>query len=325
MIAKILLFALVGAVICRDVMDNEVTIAFGSFMREFNKNYESIEETVTRYNIFAENYRYIQNHNEFNYDFTLGVNQFADLTMEEIKEKYLGLKAPDHNPCKLKHEPIKGEPKIDWRAKGAVAKVKNQGNCGSCWAFSAIGALEGLHFILTKELTTYSEQELVDCSRAYWNEGCNGGEMNQAFEYIKDQGISTDKEYPYEGRDRSCRKKSKSFVIDGCVNVTKDDNDNLLEALAHGPVSVAVKANNREFMYYRGGIIKSGCGKQNDELDHGITLVGADEEKGTPFWIVKNSWGPSWGEKGYVRIKRDTGKGHSMCGIAMDACYPVKK
>lgn len=296
MIGKLLLLALVGAVICRDVMDNEVTIAFGSFMREFNKNYESIEETVTRYNIFAENYRYIQNHNEFNYDFTLGVNQFADLTMEEIKEKYLGLKAPDHNPCKLTHEKIKGEEKIDWRAKGAVAKVKNQGNCGSCWAFSAVGALEGLNFLKTGTLTTFSEQELVDCSRAYWNEGCNGGEMNQAFQYVVDNGISTDKEYPYEGRDRSCRKKSKTLVIDGCVNVTKNDNDNLLEALAHGPVSVAVKANNREFMYYRSGIIKSGCGTKRDELDHGITLVGADTDGTTPFWIVKNSWGASWRE-----------------------------
>jgi hypothetical protein len=326
MISKILLLALACVAICHDVSESEVTIAFGSFMREFNKAYNTIEETVTRYNIFAENYRYILNHNEFNYDFKLGVNQFADLTLEEIKAKFLKKKVEGafKDPCKFKHEPIKGEEKVDWR-KVVGNTVKNQGNCGSCWAFSTIGALEGLYAIKKGAQLLFSEQELVDCSRDYGNEGCNGGEMNLAFEYIHDKGISTQKEYPYEGRDRTCRKKSNSFQIDGCVNVTENDNDMLLEALTHGPVSVAVKANNREFMYYRGGIIKSGCGGAHDELDHGITLIGADFEGATPFWIVKNSWGTSWGERGYVRIMRNKGKGPSLCGIAMDACYPALK
>jgi len=327
MIPKILILLLVSFVLARDISESEVTVAFGGFMRQYDKHYDTLEETIKRYNIFADNYRYIQVHNEFNYDYELGVNQFADLTQDEFKEKYLKLRHEDAaiNPCTLKHEQIKPEPVIDWRKKNAVSPVKNQGQCGSCWAFSTVGALEGLYAILNGKILEFSEQELVDCSRSYGNEGCDGGEMNLAFEYIKDKGISTRQEYPYEGRDRPCRKKSNSFQIDGCVNVTKNDNDNLLESLAHGPVSVAVKANNREFMYYRRGIIQSGCGRPSDELDHGITLVGADKEGTINFWIVKNSWGSGWGESGYVRIKRDTGKGPGMCGIAMDACYPVKK
>jgi C1A family cysteine protease len=271
-----------------------------------------------------DNYMAIVEHNRVNKDFELGVNQFADMTLAEIKAKFLK-KREATTPCTKNHTPIKGDPKVDWRTKNAVTQVKNQGNCGSCWAFSTTGALEGLQAIKKGKLVELSEQELVDCSRSYGNEGCNGGDMSAAFEYVKDKGISTEAEYPYEGRDRSCRKKSASFQVSGCVNVTHNDNDELLEALTIGPVSIAVKANNMAFMYYRSGVIKSGCGRESDELDHGITLVGAAFESGTntPYWICKNSWGRSWGQAGYVYIKRDTGKSAGVCGIAMEDSYPV--
>jgi C1A family cysteine protease len=325
MISKIFLIALIGVVISRQLGESEVTIAFGNFMSQYGRQYKTIEETIMRYNIFAENYRFIDQFNEEGHEHTLAINTFADLTPEEFKQRYLN-KFPQglsfDNPCKLAHKSNGHEAVVDWRAKNAVAPVKNQGNCGSCWAFSTVGALEGLHAITKGSLVQFSEQELVDCTRGYGNEGCNGGWMSWAFEYVHDKGISTEKDYPYEGRDRTCRKKAVAFQIAGCVNVTSEDNDMLLEAVNNNPVAVAVRANNREFMYYRSGIIKSGCGGPKAELDHGITLVGAGIENGVNFWIVKNSWGSSWGEHGYVRIKRDSDKAPSMCGIAMEACYP---
>ena len=322
MISKIILLLLAGVVICRVVMEAEVTMEFSKFMKEHNKVYTTLDELQSRYNIFMDNYMAIVEHNRVNKDFELGVNQFADMTLAEIKERFLK-KREGLTPCTLKHTKVPPQTEIDWRKKNAVSQVKNQGNCGSCWAFSTTGALEGLHAIKKGSLVEYSEQELVDCSRSYGNEGCNGGDMSAAFEYVKDKGISTEAEYPYEGRDRTCRKKSNSFQVSGCVNVTHNNNDELLEALTIGPVSIAVKANNVAFMYYRSGIIKSGCGRESDELDHGITLVGASVDNGTPYWICKNSWGRSWGQAGYVYIKRDTGMGPGVCGIAMEDSYPV--
>ena len=325
MISKILLIALLGVVICSDVLDAEITLEFGTFMKENGRKYSNLGETIKRYQIFSENYRYIQSHNAKNNDFKLGVNQFADMTMDEVKATLLKYKKPAV-PCTLKH--TKTEPKevVDWRPK-FVARVKNQGNCGSCWAFSAIGAVESLSAIKRQAaIIEYSEQELVDCAKGWGdNQGCKGGDMSQAFEYIAEQGISLESEYKYEAKDKTCRKKSSSYKLKGCVNVTSDDSMELLEALNIGPVSIAVKANNRAFMYYRSGIITSGCGTDAQELDHGILLVGAaiDSATKTPYWIVKNSWGTSWGQSGYAQIKRDTTKGHGMCGIAMENSYPV--
>ena len=226
-------------------------------------------------------------------------------------------------PCTMKHvKPPVVKKDVDWRQSNCVPSVKNQGNCGSCWAFSAVTVVEIWCCLQRKTLVTLSAQELVDCSRGYGNEGCNGGYMSSAFQYIQDKGISSEAEYPYEGRDRTCRKKSSLCRIQGCVNVTHNDNDMLLEAVNIGAVSVAVKANNAAFMYYRSGIIKSGCGRESDELDHGVVLVGAAGSTDTPYWIVQNSWGRSWGQAGYVYILRSTGIGPGVCGIAMEASYP---
>ena len=323
MFAKVFLAIafLVAVALCSDA---EVAVEFGSFIAKFNKKYDTIEETIKRYNIFKEAYAYIEEHNSKNSDYKLGINQFADLTKEEFAAKYLTYKPSVENACTVKHIPTEPKPVIDWRSKGAVTQMKNQGSCGSCWAFSAVGALEGLHAIKTGNLTEYSEQELVDCSVGYGdNHGCAGGDMSQAFEYVKDHAISTRKEYPYEAKNGRCRKKSESFKISGCVNVTADDSNELLEALSYGPVSIAVKGGNYNFQYYRSGIITKDCGSDKDHLSHGILLVGAGISSGTPYWIVKNSWGSFWGMDGYGYIKRDTSKGHGVCGIAMENSYPV--
>lgn len=321
---KLILLALLGAVLCREVSEFEITTEFSKFLKEFGRDYATVEDTMMRYRIFSGNYRKIQELNEEENGVEYGVNQFADLTEEEFRSTYLTYK-PSRTPCSLKHSKTEPKQKIDWREKGAVNRVKNQGACGSCWAFSAIGSLEGRAKIKSGKLVSFSEQELVDCSREYGdNQGCGGGDMNQAFEYIKDHGIAKEEDYPYEARNRKCRRAEapRALKIAGCVNVTRDDNDMLLEALAAGPVSISVTAGNFDFRFYRRGVLKR-CGRPSAKLDHGITLVGAGDENGQAYWIAKNSWGTGWGSRGYVHIKRDTGKGPGMCQIARDACYPV--
>ena len=323
MIAKIIFIALVSVVLCSEA---EITAEFGSFLKKYGKKYDSIEETIMRYNIFKKNYDYIQKYNSKNNGVQLGINHLADLTDEEFKAKYLGRKPTTANPCAVKHVPIEPKETIDWRDKGVVSRIKDQANCGSCWAFSSTGALESLHAIKTGNLIEYSEQELVDCTRGYGeNEGCNGGEMCQSFQYVKEHGISTEKEYPYEAKDRACRKKSEALKISGCVYVEVNNSNALLEALAYGPVSISVKGSSAPFKFYSHGIIKEDCDEDDNEIDHAILLVGAgiDHNSHTPYWIVKNSWSTYWGNKGYALIKRDTANGPGVCGIAMENFYPV--
>lgn len=324
MISKIILFVLLGTVFCREITDFEITSEFTGFMKEYGREYPTVEETMKRYNIFAETYKKIQEINENEVDFQLGINQFADLTDEEFRATYLTLK-PDRKPCKVQHKKTKPEKAIDWRQKGAVARVKNQGSCGSCWAFSTVGALEGHAKVKSGKLVEYSEQELVDCAGDYGdNGGCNGGDMSQAFEYIVDNGLATEADYKYTARNGNCKKGStpRAIKISGCVNVTRDDNDVLLEALALGPVSIAVTADNMNFRYYRSGILTV-CGRTTAQLDHGITLVASGNDNGVDYWDAKNSWGGSWGAKGYIRIKRDSGKGPGICQLAREASYPI--
>ncbi|MDR3737355.1 MAG: C1 family peptidase [Acidobacteriaceae bacterium] len=324
MISKIILLVLLGVALCRVVPDSEVAMEFGKFIKKYKMDYDSVQETIKRYNIFADNYRYIVAENSKNGDVKLAVNQFADITPEEMKAYLLKYKKTT-KPCTLKHiKPANVKDVVDWREKKVIARVKNQGNCGSCWAFSAIAAIESLQAIKSGKVIEYSEQELVDCSVGWGdNHGCKGGDMSQAFEYVAEKGISLESEYPYKGRDGTCKKVSSSYKIKGCVNVTADDSIELLQALNIEPISIAVKADNRKFMYYSSGIITSGCGSDSDELDHGILLVAALKEGETPYWVAKNSWGAYWGKRGFVQIKRDTTKGHGVCGIAMENAYPI--
>jgi cathepsin L len=262
------------------------------------------------------------------HSFTLAQNEYSDMSSSEVQRVMNGYKGktPRNNTgtFKLLTNPQLPE-EVDWRKEpGYVSPVKNQGQCGSCWSFSTTGALEGQHFKKTGEQVDLSEQQLVDCSRSYGNNGCEGGLMDYAFQYIKDnQGLDTEQGYPYEGEDDQCRfKKSDVGATDnGFVDVTSESEEALKQAVANiGPTSVAIDASHPSFqMYSRGVYDEPECNQE--QLDHGVLVVGyGTSEEGKDFWIVKNSWGESWGENGYIRMSRNK---DNQCGIASVASYPT--
>jgi len=208
---------------------------------------------------------------------------------------------------------------VDWRKLGAVNPVKDQGQCGSCYAFSAVAAIESAHFIKTTELVSVSEQEIVDCDTT--DEGCNGGLMDNVFEFITaNGGVATEKQYPYTARDGSCNaqieKKDKAVSIRGFQDVTHDDENAMIAAVTKQPVSVAIEADQQAFQLYGGGVFDGTCGTN---LDHGVVVVGFTPDA----FIVRNSWGADWGESGYIRIARGKQVPHGLCGINMMPSVPL--
>jgi len=255
-------------------------------------------------------------------------NAFADLTGAEFKAKFLGYNAIDRSYLRNKNAPAKDmkhlhqtqlASSLDWTTKGAVTPIKNQGQCGSCWSFSATGAVEGAVEIATGQLISLSEQQLMDCSSAEGNEGCNGGLMDYAFQYIiTNGGICSESQYPYLGVDVACNANcTKVSNIKGFTDLTAESQ--FLSAINIGPVSIAIEADQPVFQFYSGGVINdASCGVN---LDHGVLIVGygTDSASGLNYYKVKNSWGASWGEAGYVRLVRDK----NMCGLAADGSYPT--
>lgn len=243
----------------------------------------------------------------------MGVNQFSDLTSVEFEKIYLGyLPRPNRERNEI---PLNGTPAndIDWTTKGAVTPIKDQAQCGSCWAFSTVGSTESSHFLTTGNLMSLSEQQLVDCSGSYGNQGCNGGLMDNAFKYYlgSGKGAATESSYSYTAKDGKCKSFTVAVTIKTFTDVKKNDEDALATSVTQQPVSVAVDA--RKWQNYRSGVF-DGCGVLH-QLDHGVLAVGYTEDA----WKIKNSWGTSWGESGFIRIKRGTNE----CGIAKEPSFPT--
>jgi C1A family cysteine protease len=302
---------------------------FSIFQEKFSKRYSTIQELEQRFDIFRTNLKNIVSHNlDFTQNFTMGVNQFTDLTPEEFKAKYIngGLRTEVSSyGCKSFSSSASGTPSsIDWRTKGAVTSVKDQGQCGSCWTFSATGAVEGAWAIAKGQLVDLAEQELVDCATgiAYGSHGCNGGQMEGAFKYIIENGQCALSSYSYTAKDGTCQKCSAVAHISSCSDVNPNDQISLKAAVAQQPVAVAISADTRLFQSYSSGVItSSSC---YTSLDHGVLIVGYGTENGQDYWEVKNSWGTSWGNNGYVKIARSSSTNDpGVCGIAMDPSFPT--
>ena len=295
-----------------------------NFVNKYNKNYDT-SEFWYRYWIFSDNLKHINNFNSQNNTYSLGINKYTDLEKSEFKDKYL---TNSYNFSYVLNRPLPknfsslGIPtSIDWRAKSLVTNVKDQLQCGSCWAFSAVGVIEGQYAKKTGNLTSFSEQDLVDCSDDYGNLRCGGGWPEAAMRYVIKNGIETEDEYKYKAIDEACT-YNKSLVVthlSRTVNITNGSMPELYRAIANvGPVSIAIDAGDN-FQFYKSGIFTdTTCSKTM--LDHAVLAVGYDEIENHKYIIVKNSWNTDWGMDGYIYMNADI---NNMCGMATSSSYAL--
>merc|ERR1712153_58480 len=293
----------------------EEEMMYMKYVTEYGKSYGTKAEFEFRLDQFKKTLNKMALHNSDNsHKSTVGHNQFSDWTDAEYK-RLLAYKGKQTNNLDAEILDTSNlEDSVNWVTKGGVTNVKNQGQCGSCWAFSSTGAIEGSMFLSTGTLQSFSEQQLVDCSTK--NSGCNGGLMDYAFQYVETAPLMLETAYPYTGRQATCQYVSSKGLgkVKSFKDVSRDTSGNqLMAAVAKGPVSVAIEADQFAFQGYAGGVITSGCGTR---LDHGVLAVGYGTDAGQEYFLVKNSWGGSWGVDGYVKMAPD------QCGITLQPSYP---
>ncbi|WCJ42808.1 Cysteine proteinases superfamily protein [Euphorbia peplus] len=300
-------------------------LSFARFAHRYGKTYENEEEMKLRFAIFSENLDLIRSTNRKGLSYTLAVNHFADWSWREFQSHRLGAAQNCSATSKGNHkltDVVLPESK-DWREEGIVSPVKDQGHCGSCWTFSTTGALEAAYHQAFGKFISLSEQQLVDCAGGFNNFGCSGGLPSQAFEYIKyNGGLDTEEAYPYVGANGVCKFSSENVGVQvlNSVNITEGAEDELKHAVGLvRPVSVAFEVI-KEFRFYKSGVFTSdSCGTTPMDVNHAVVAVGYGVEDGTPYWLIKNSWGKAWGVDGYFKMEF----GKNMCGVATCASYPV--
>ena len=320
---KFLIALLIALVSCNVEMDTMLHNQFQKFIKKYNKKYSSVNEYLARFEVFKMN---VMNLYKESQKYKTGITKFSDLTQQEFAKIYLNLNydamaVANFNPAHPSFSNAAPD-SFDWRDKGLVTPVRDQGMCGSCWAFSTVANLEGLYYKLKGVAVDLSEQILVDCDT--YDSACNGGLMEYAFQWIKENGMETEEDYPYTGYKGSC-KADPSKYIDMKVTGWKKlgpststwypvDEEEIKEFLYEtGPLAIALNAN--PLQTYSGGILdKTSSQCPVSGINHAVTLVGYGAESGVDYWIVKNSWGENWGENGYFRIRRGTG----CCGVN---CY----
>jgi len=304
--------------------EEEYQVMFSKYMNLYSKKY-SHENFFYRYTVFKANMDKIHLANQQGHSYKLNMNNMGDLTHEEFKQTRLGYRRVDRAHLRAKNACPTGKAPtvVDWRQTGGVSHVKDQGQCGSCWSFSSTGAVEGAVFIASNQSLSLSEQQLIDCSTNQGNQGCNGGLMDDAFQYIiTSQGITTEADYPYSGTGPNACAVSTPYAasISGYCDVSSGNENALAYAASKGPVSVAIEADSSVFQFYSSGVLNdASCGTQ---LDHGVLVVGYNTMASPPYWIVKNSWGPNWGLNGFIYIAKGVAAAN-QCGIAMEPSYPT--
>ena len=324
---KFILVLVLALAACNSDLDKLLFQQFQKFIKKYHKKYESINEFLARYEVFRRNV--MTTFNEENLGYRTGITKFSDLTQQEFAKTYLNLNYDAMAMANFEPTIVKvtnaAPDAWNWQDKGVVANVKDQGSCGSCWAFSTMANLEGLYALQKGVVKTFSEQQLVDCDNT--DSGCNGGLMEYSFTWLKDNGgFNLDTDYPYKGTKQACKSDSSKYVdmkVTGYKKLGNEysnwdcvDEEGIKEFLYEtGPLAVALNAN--PLQTYSSGILdKTAAQCPTSGLNHAVTMVGygTDTASGKDYWLVKNSWGKSWGESGYFRIRR----GNGTCGIN---CY----
>jgi len=329
------LLALIGCAAAAPRSTEDIEKVFNSWVDEFNKDFEDATDYLHRLGVFAENLKKIESHNNAGHSWTMAVNEFAHLTADEFTSLYTGFAPPavDASIPREVFDPanVTAPSSWDWTEHGAVTPVKNQGSCGSCWSFSTTGGLEGAYYMKNKELVSFSEQQLVSCDTV--DQGCNGGLMDNAFQWITDNGgLCKEDDYPYTsgGGHAAMCKKNKCTVVKGSTPTKFTDvstkpqvvpctEKTMQAAVAQQPISVAIEADQSSFQFYSSGVMTGSCGTQ---LDHGVLVVGYGTLDGTDYWKIKNSWGESWGMNGFINIARGISQKGGQCGVLLAASYP---
>ena len=293
---------------------------FLNFIGTYHKTYETVEIFEERFNVFTSNLEKIIAHNlNGSNTHTLSINKFTDLTPSEFKQLYTGLETGRKCDPFIPNTELADA--VDWRNRSVVNPVKDQGQCGSCWAFATVANAESVWAIDTGTLFTLSEQELIDCSKGigYWNRGCNGGNPDSSFQYMIQHGVAEEHTYPYTSSDSKCQPYTPVVSFTACYDVSPNNPYELMHAVNMNPVVIAIEADSTVFQSYSSGIITIECGTN---LDHAVEIVGYGTDQGLDYWLIRNSWGDDWGEDGYVRLLRtNSTQDVGICGLAAQPSF----